>query len=79
MAAAGRFRRPLRNRPAGPAGAARYAGILDFSNGNGEAIMWTRRLLLATMVAAAAMSLPRQLPASGGGTYAMTISANALR
>lgn len=28
--------------------------------------MWTRRLLLATMVAAAAMSLPRQVPASSG-------------
>ena len=28
--------------------------------------MWTRRVLLATMVAAAAMSLPRHLPASGG-------------
>ncbi|HET6265646.1 MAG TPA: hypothetical protein VFD95_12350 [Usitatibacter sp.] len=27
-------------------------------------IMWTRRLLLATMVAAAAMSLPRHVPAS---------------
>jgi hypothetical protein len=26
--------------------------------------MWTRRLLLATMVAAAAMSLPRVVPAS---------------
>jgi hypothetical protein len=26
--------------------------------------MWTRRLLLATMVAAAAMSLPRHVPAS---------------
>ena len=26
--------------------------------------MWIRRVLLATMVAAAAMSLPRQLPAS---------------
>jgi len=41
--------------------------------------MWTRRLLLATMVAAAAMSLPRQLPASAGGNTAMTISANAFR
>ena len=27
--------------------------------------MWTRRVLLATMVAAAAMSLPRHVPASG--------------
>jgi hypothetical protein len=26
--------------------------------------MWTRRLLLATMVAAAAMTLPRHVPAS---------------
>ena len=29
-----------------------------------ETIMWTRRLLLATMVAACAMSLPRHVPAS---------------
>ena len=28
--------------------------------------MWTRRVLLATMVAACAMSLPRHVPASGG-------------
>ena len=28
--------------------------------------MWTRRILLATMVAAAAMSLPRHVPASWG-------------
>jgi hypothetical protein len=27
--------------------------------------MWTRRVLLATMVAACAMSLPRHVPASG--------------
>jgi hypothetical protein len=27
-------------------------------------IMWSRRLLLATMVAAAAMSLPKHVPAS---------------
>jgi hypothetical protein len=26
--------------------------------------MWTRRVLLATMIAAAAMSLPRHVPAS---------------
>ena len=26
--------------------------------------MWTRRLLLATMIAAAAMTLPRHVPAS---------------
>jgi len=34
--------------------------------------MWTRRVLLATMVAAAAMSLPRHVPASwsaGLGTH----------
>ena len=30
--------------------------------------MWTRRVLLATMVAAAAMSLPRHVPASGTST-----------
>jgi hypothetical protein len=29
--------------------------------------MWTRRVLLATLVAAAAMSLPRHVPASFGG------------
>ena len=28
--------------------------------------MWTRRVLLATMVAACAMSLPRHVPASFG-------------
>lgn len=28
--------------------------------------MWTRRVLLATLVAAAAMSLPRHLPAAWG-------------
>lgn len=28
--------------------------------------MWTRRVLLATMVAACAMSLPRHVPASWG-------------
>ncbi len=28
--------------------------------------MWTRRVLLATLVAAAAMSLPRHVPASWG-------------
>jgi hypothetical protein len=27
--------------------------------------MWTRRVLLATVIAAAAMSLPRHVPASG--------------
>jgi hypothetical protein len=44
-----------------------------------EACMWTRRLLLATMVAAAAMSLPRQLPAFANGQSAQTIAANAFR
>ena len=32
--------------------------------------MWTRRLLLATLVAAAAMTLPRHLPASWGSASA---------
>jgi hypothetical protein len=34
--------------------------------------MWARRVLLATMVAACAMSLPRHVPASwnGGGSGA---------
>lgn len=32
--------------------------------------MWTRRVLLATMVAAAAMSLPRQVPASWSTGFA---------
>lgn len=42
--------------------------------------MWTRRLLLATMVAAAAMSLPRQVPASlGGGLAAPSVAVNAMR
>ena len=41
--------------------------------------MWTRRLLLATMVAAAAMSLPRQLPASGATQAAHTLAASAFR
>jgi len=42
-----------------------------------EAIMWTRRVLLATMVAAAAMSLPRHVPASwnvGMGTSNIAVS-----
>ena len=29
--------------------------------------MWTRRVILATMVAAAAMTLTRHVPASGDG------------
>ena len=42
--------------------------------------MWTRRLLLATMVAAAAMmSLPRHLPASGDTQAAHSLAANAFR
>jgi hypothetical protein len=40
--------------------------------------MWTRRLLLATMIAAAAMSLPRHVPASWSAGLApgstMTVS-----
>lgn len=40
-----------------------------------EAIMWTRRVLLATMVAAAAMSLPKHVPAQWGlGTTNVAIS-----
>lgn len=42
--------------------------------------MWTRRLLLATMVAAAAMSLPRHLPASGDIVQAaQQVAASAFR
>ena len=41
--------------------------------------MWTRRLLLATMVAAAAMSIPRHLPAEASAHSAQTIAANAFR
>ena len=36
--------------------------------------MWTRRLLLATLVAAAAMSLPRHVPASWGGGLGLASS-----
>ncbi|HSN19753.1 MAG TPA: hypothetical protein VLS49_03700 [Usitatibacter sp.] len=32
--------------------------------------MWTRRVLLATLVAAAAMTLPRHLPSSWGTALA---------
>jgi hypothetical protein len=32
-----------------------------------EPAMWTRRVLLATMVAAAALSITRHVPASGNG------------
>jgi hypothetical protein len=41
--------------------------------------MWTRRLLLATLVAAAAMSLPRHLPAFSAGQTAQTVAASAFR
>jgi hypothetical protein len=41
--------------------------------------MWTRRVLFATMVAAAALTLARNLPASGGSssfpTHALLMSA----
>ena len=41
--------------------------------------MWTRRVLLATMVAAAAMSLPRQLPASAPTAQVQQIAVSAFR
>ncbi len=42
--------------------------------------MWTRRLLLATLVAAAAMSLPRHVPASwGAGPASFRVAQGALR
>jgi hypothetical protein len=42
--------------------------------------MWTRRLLLATMVAAAAMSLPRHVPASlNAGFAASQVAVNSIR
>jgi hypothetical protein len=43
--------------------------------------MWTRRLLLATMVAAAAMSLPRHGSAPGNAfaAQAQTVSLGSLR
>jgi hypothetical protein len=47
-----------------------------------EANMWTRRVLLATMVAAAAMSLPRAVPASwnaGLSASNNTVAVSALR
>jgi hypothetical protein len=59
--------------------AGRHA-ILESSVSMAEvANMWTRRLLLATMVAAAAMSLPRQLPAVGTGQSAHNIATNSFR
>jgi hypothetical protein len=36
--------------------------------------MWTRRVLLATLVAAAAMSLPRHVPASFGSGMGLASS-----
>lgn len=42
--------------------------------------MWTRRVLLATMVAAAAMSLPRHVPASWNvGVSSSAVAANSIR
>jgi hypothetical protein len=42
--------------------------------------MWTRRVLLATMVAAAAMSLPRHVPASwSNGLAATNVASSAYR
>ena len=43
--------------------------------------MWTRRVLMATMVAAAAMSLPRHVPASwtSGYTAAPTVAFGSVR
>jgi hypothetical protein len=42
--------------------------------------MWTRRLLLATMVAAAAMSLPKHVPASwNSGFGATNVAISSLR
>lgn len=42
--------------------------------------MWTRRLLLATMIAAAAMSLPRHVPASwSASTVTSNIAVNSFR
>ena len=42
--------------------------------------MWTRRVLLATLVAAAALSMTRQVPTSGNGgsgfaAHAMVVNA----
>lgn len=42
--------------------------------------MWTRRVLLATLVAAAAMSLPRHVPASLGAAFgAPNVTVGSLR
>lgn len=44
--------------------------------------MWTRRVLLATIVAAAAMSLPRHVPASwnaGFGSSSHSVAVSSFR
>lgn len=41
--------------------------------------MWTRRVLLATMVAACAMSLPRHVPASWGALGTTQVAVSSLR
>ena len=42
--------------------------------------MWTRRVLLATMVAACAMSLPRHVPSAWGtGLGTTQVAVNGLR
>jgi len=41
--------------------------------------MWTRRVLLATLVAAAAMSLPRHLPAFWGFASGTPVTVGSLR
>jgi hypothetical protein len=40
-----------------------------------EQAMWTRRVLLATMVAAAALSITRHVPASGNGGSGFAMNA----
>ena len=41
--------------------------------------MWTRRVLLATLVAAAAMSLPRHVPWGSAFAASSYVTASALR
>ncbi|HXS53693.1 MAG TPA: hypothetical protein VN782_14260 [Usitatibacter sp.] len=42
--------------------------------------MWTRRVLLATLVAAAAMSLPRHAPSAWGSAFAASnVTVSSLR
>ena len=41
--------------------------------------MWTRRVLLATMVAACAMSLPRHVPASWSVLGTTNVAVSSLR